>query len=79
MDEERDHDYYKFGSIKEGQLVAVAIQGGYGRDWAAYVGVIPSGASLEDAWREALLGVKLEHRVAKVLFPGFDGKYTWRP
>jgi hypothetical protein len=78
---ERDHDYYKFGNIKEGQLVAVAVQGGYGKDWAAYVGVVPSGTGLDEVWRwiwDTHGGVKLEYRVAKLLFPEFNGKYKWR-
>ncbi len=60
-------------------ILVVAKQGELGSDWAAYIGTVP-GNNYDAEWRYvANHGAKLPYDVAKVLFPGFDKKYEWRP
>ena len=59
-------------------VLAVAKQGGGGFDWAAYIG---STHGLPHDMRKSKVlsdGTKLPYSVAKVLFPHFDEKYSWR-
>lgn len=59
-------------------IMAVALQGGAGWDWSAYIGIC-EGKNREEEWDSTWRkGVKLEEHIAKVLFPEFARKYRWR-
>ncbi len=67
---------YKALDVK---VLAVAIQGGLGTDWAAYIGSVP-GENHEKEWQKvADDGSKMSYGFAKKLFPNFDSRYKWRP
>ena len=87
MTTEREIGYY----ILDRDVVAVAIQGSLGTDWAAYIGatfrtidseghtIDPVRVTQEEAARIIVkTGTKLRYDIAKVLFPKFARKYTWR-
>ena len=59
-------------------VLVVAVQGGHGGDWAAYVKAVP-GENHDREWEEVYHhGGKLPENVAKLLFPGFkDLEYRW--
>ena len=61
------------------EVLVVAVQGGRGDDWAAYIGAVP-GMDHDREWEEvARSGSKLPREVAEVLFWDFADKYEWRP
>jgi len=60
------------------RILVVAKQGGMGRDWAAYIGVV-RGVNHDNEWQHvADYGDKVPYEVAKALFPTFAEKYMWR-
>lgn len=60
------------------KVLCVAIQGGLGSDWAAYIDAVP-GESHKREWPQvARNGSKLPYEIAKILFPDFDELYKWR-
>lgn len=59
-------------------VLVVAVQGGRGDDWTAYIKAVP-GESHEDEWEEVYRhGGKLPKDVAELLFPSFKNlSYRW--
>ena len=77
---ERETDYY----VLDVDVVAIAVQGGVGTDWAAYIGSTYDERGVRHPHEEAVklirsTGTKLPYEVARILFPRFDEAYTWRP
>lgn len=73
-------------------ILAIAKQGYGGYDWGAYIGTdkltqptvgpdnMAKSKNLEECVGAILEnGSKLEHSVAKMLFPTFEREYRWRP
>ena len=59
------------------RVLAVASEGYFG-DWSAYIGAV-AGLNHDKEWKDVLdHGAKLSEEVAKILFPDFAEKYTWR-
>ena len=69
----REHAFYRLSP----NILVVAVKGAVD-DWAAYVGIIvgSAGDNWQIVWRD---GNKIVHKLAKVMFPDFSKKYTWRP
>ena len=61
------------------KVLAVAVQGGKGDDWAAYIDAVPGRSHKREVAKVYESGSKLPYEVAKVLFPDFDELYDWRP
>lgn len=60
------------------KILAIAVQGGMGTDWSAYICIVEGQNHHREAltaWRD---GSKLRYEVARVLFPHWDKRYTWR-
>jgi len=60
------------------KILVVAVQGGMGTDWSAYICIVEGQNHHREAltaWRD---GTKLRYELAQVLFPRLDKKYTWR-
>jgi len=46
-------------------------------EWRAYIDAV-DGLSHENEWRKvAKSGTKIDHKIAKILFPDLDKKYLW--
>jgi len=46
-------------------------------EWKAYIDAV-EGLSHENEWRKVVRsGTKIDHRIAKILFPDLDKKYVW--
>lgn len=73
---DKRHTRYRSLAMK---VVTVAIQGGRGDDWAAYIDAVPGQSHSREAVEVARSGTKLPYKVAAILFPDFDELYEWRP
>ena len=59
-------------------VIAVAVQGGFEKDWAAYIGAV-KGQDHTVEWRDVKdHGAKLKKEVAEAIFPQWASKYVWR-
>lgn len=59
-------------------VIAVAVEGDAGTDWAAYIDAVPGCKHVNELQGVAETGEKLPYEVAKVLFGWVAEKYTWR-
>jgi len=59
-------------------ILAVAVRGGTGKDWAAYICVVKGNVHDKEAVYAADNGQKLPYEIAKILFPEVDAEYAWR-
>jgi len=76
MDEYRGRDMRYVALAMD--VLAVAVQGGRGDDWAAYIGSVPGNRHSEE-WVGVLRhGEKLHQVIAEVMFPDFAQKYEYR-
>jgi hypothetical protein len=73
--EGREMDY----CVLDQNVLAVAVQGGAGDDWAAYVGAVDGMSHDVEAEGAMRTGSKLRSDVARLLFPEFARAYKWRP
>ena len=79
---EREFDYKYLSKF----VLAIAVQGGAGDDWAAYIdttyGLLPEN-HFHMTWKGDGIhrtgGSKLPYNVAVAIFPGFAKRYKWRP
>lgn len=60
------------------RVLVVATFNDFGNEWAAYIDAMPSKNYQEDFMQVAKTGSKLNHAIAKILFPTLDKKYRWR-
>jgi hypothetical protein len=58
------------------KVLAVATAGEVG-DWSAYIDAVPGKSHSQEAVEVARKGVKLDKRIAAILFPDFNIK-SWR-
>lgn len=61
------------------KILVVAKQGKALFDWAAYIFPVPGICHNEEwkLWKTE--GTKIPYNLAKVLFPDFAARYSWRP
>jgi len=73
-DPDKERDFTALGQ----RVLAVASASKKVGDWAAYIDAV-SGEDHRKEWEQVLAyGTKLPYEVAKVLFPDYDARYTWR-
>ena len=59
----------------DGRVIAVAVQGGFQKDWAAYIGSV-AGQNHSIEWENVMRnGAKLKREVAEAIFPNWAEKY----
>ncbi len=67
-------DYYTLDS----KVLCVAVAHEPMDDWSAYIGAV-EGKNHEQEFKEVKAeGSKLRYDLAKILFPEFDERYSWR-
>jgi hypothetical protein len=71
---EREHEVKALDS----HVLAVAVRGGGGFDWAAYIGAVAGVDHASEAQEVYAHGTKLYFPLAKFLFPAWAKKYSWR-
>lgn len=49
-----------------------------GRDWTAYIDAVPGESHRKEEAAVKERGDKLDHNIAKVMFPDLDEEYSWR-
>ena len=64
--------------VLDTKVIAVAVVTKGTDDWSAYIGAV-EGKHHDSEWRKvAEKGSKITHDLARILFPDFNRKYTWR-
>lgn len=62
----------------DSKVLAVAVRGGRGDDWTAYIGAVEGNNHEEEAVKVAAEGSKLPCVIAEKLFPDWATEFEWR-